>query len=1148
VAGHTYRETLRQPGLQPFLWTQFLGAFNDNLFKIIVSMMVVRAASNPAGALIVFGTTVTPGLGLSLAGAVFILPFLLFSGYAGGLADIYSKRTVLIVTKSLEIVTALLALAALVFGRLDLTLLVLFLFALQATFFSPAKYAVLPEFLPDRDLSRANGLLEMSTFVAIVAGTALGGYVFGVWGDRPWLIGAAVVVIAVVGSATSFGIPRVAPAVPGGRINRNPWGEISAGLSRLMCDRVLRLTVVGISYFWFLGSLLQMTTVLFGADVLRLDDRWVGVLGAFAAVGIGVGSIAAGRLSGDKVELGLAPVGSIGMGVFAIFLSRSTASFGWAAFNMTMVGYFAGLFAVPLNALLQQRAESQEKGRLIATNNFLNMAGVLLASAALWVSTDVLKLTPDRIFLAFGVLTLLSSVYVLSLVPEFAIRFTVWLLTHTVYRIRIEGADHVPNRGPALVICNHISFVDPLLVGACVQRFIRFVVYKPYYEHPALHWLMKLMHAIPASAGSRREIVTSIEQARAALQQGHVVCIFAEGAVSRTGNMLPFKRGFERIVDGLDVPIVPVYLDRVWGSVFSFKGGRFFWKRPVKLPYPVTVAFGRPLPSSTKAHEARLALMELGSEMALQRHAPHETLAFHFVRSARRRFFAFAMADSSGRSLTAGRALVASLLLARWLRVQAKDQANVGVLLPASVGGALANIATLLAGKVPVNVNFTAGTEAMAHAIGRCEISTVISSRVFVAKASIAPMPGMVYLEDILPRVMRPVPMVGMFIAALLLPTRVLLRMAGSAGVTADDTATVIFSSGSTGTPKGVMLSHRNILANLDGVEQILELSRKDVMIGILPFFHSFGFTGTLWLPLVSGFGVVYHPNPMDAKTIGELAEKYHATFFISTPTFCSSYIRKIRPEQFHSLRYAVVGAEKLREPIAKAFKEKFGVDLLEGYGCTELSPVVSANIPNVNDRGERQTGTKAGSVGHPLPGVVVKVVDLETGEGPMFNTEGLLLVKGPNRMQGYLGDDARTREALRGDWYVTGDIAIVDEDGFIHITDRVSRFSKIAGEMVPHGKIEEVITTFLTETHAAAVTSVPDESKGERLVAFYTDPSLTPQALWERLCATELPKLWIPKREDLRLVDAIPTLGTGKVDLRGVRQLALTAVVSIAS
>ena len=358
---------------------------------------------------------------------------------------------------------------------------------------------------------------------------------------------------------------------------------------------------------------------------------------------------------------------------------------------------------------------------------------------------------------------------------------------------------------------------------------------------------------------------------------------------------------------------------------------------------------------------------------------------------------------------------------------------------------------------------------------------------------------------------------------------------------TADSLATVIFSSGSTGIPKGVMLTHRNILANIDSITQLFEVTPRDVLVGSLPFFHSFGFTVTLWFPLIAGFGIAYHPNPMDAKTIGELAERYRATFLVATPTFCSAYIRKCEPKQFATLRYAIVGAERLREQVANAFRDKFGVSLLEGYGCTEMGPVVAINVPNVVDRQERQIGTKPGSVGHPIPGVVVKVVDPETGAGPRFGQEGLLLVRGPNRMSGYLGDEALTSEVVRDGWYVTGDIAAVDESGFITITDRLSRFSKIGGEMVPHMKLEESIAPLLAEHESVVVTSVPDSAKGERLVVFFTDATADPRAIWERLCQSELPKLWIPKREDLHFVEAIPTLGTGKVDLRRVRTLAAT-------
>ena len=381
------------------------------------------------------------------------------------------------------------------------------------------------------------------------------------------------------------------------------------------------------------------------------------------------------------------------------------------------------------------------------------------------------------------------------------------------------------------------------------------------------------------------------------------------------------------------------------------------------------------------------------------------------------------------------------------------------------------------------------------------------------------------------------------WLAARFAPVKRLESFCGAAERSINDLATVIFSSGSTGVPKGVMLSHRNISANIEALEQLFWVSSDECLLGVLPLFHSFGFTGTFWFPLIGGFPVVYHPNPMDAKAIGELVHEHKATMLISTPTFYNAYLRRCTPEQFASLRLAVVGAEKLREPLASAFKEKYGIELLEGYGCTEMAPVVSVNIPDVEDGHVRQVGTKRGSVGHPLPGVVTRVVDPETGEGPLFGTQGLLLMKGPNLMLGYLGQPDKTREVMRDGWYVTGDLAIMDEDGFLHITDRLSRFSKIGGEMVPHMKIEESINGLLADNTTSIVTSVPDPSRGERLVAFYTDPGLRAQDLWDRLSQTDLPRLWLPKREDLHQIDSIPTLGTGKVDLRAVRSLALERV-----
>lgn len=1123
-----YSETLRHSGFRSLLITQFLGAFNDNVYLMAVSLLAgdIGVSSGEASRYV------------SLVGGIFILPYFLFSGYAGHLADVFNKRTVLIAGKSLEIVVMTLAFAASWSGRMELMMGVLFLVAVKACFFSPAKYGILPEIFPDKELSRANALLEMGTFLAVILGTSVGGVMLAFWKDRPQWIVLVLIAIAAAGTLASLGIARVPPSGARKPFQLNPWAEIRSGIKRLYREKTLWLTVLGISYFWFLGALLKMDLILLGKELMGLDDLRIGLLLTFLALGIGFGSLAAGRLSGDKVELGLVPLGSIGMGLFSLLLSLSRSSYDQAATALILLGFSGGLFIVPLDALVQQRSGREEKGRLIATNNFLNTAGILLASGVLWSLGDLLHIQADQIILFLGFFTVAATVYILSILPDFLVRFTLWMLTHTIYRIRIVGQEHVPFRGPALLVCNHISHVDGLLVGASVQRFIRFMVYRPYYELKPLHWLFRRMKAIPVSGRNRKEIIESLERAREELRQGHVVCIFAEGAISRTGNLLPFKRGFERIVERLDVPVIPVHLDRLWGSIFSFKDDRFFWKWPERIPYPVTVTFGKPLPSTATAEEARQAIMELGCEAVRYRRTTRDSLPLRFIESCKRRWFSFCMADSTGKELTYGKALTGSLLLSQRLRKKCAGERTVGLLLPASVAGALANIALLIAAKIPVNLNFTVGREAMTSAMEQCGIKTILTSRMFLARAKIEEMDGMVFLEEVMKQ-MTPLEKAWTAILAFLLPCRMLEAVYVRGERNPDSLATVIFSSGSTGIPKGVMLSHHNILSNIEGIAQLFWATHKDRMMGVLPLFHSFGFTGTLWFPLLSGFGVVYHANPTDAKTIGEMVSKYKATILISTPTFYASYIRRCTPEELSSLRYAITGAEKLRESLAEAFKEKYGLDLLEGYGSTEMAPVVSVNIPDVKDRDVRQTGLKPGTVGHPIPGVAAKVVDTDTGETLPAGKEGLLLVKGANRMVGYLGNLEKTAEVFRNGWYVTGDIASIDDDGFIRITDRLSRFSKIGGEMVPHIKVEEAINEIVGDQNCV-VTSIPDEQKGERLVVFYIHKDITLEDLWDRLNQTQLlPKLWIPKRGDIHLIDTIPVLGSGKVDLKKVKALA---------
>ncbi len=1121
MAHGKFTDVLKNGGFLAFLSTQFLGAFNDNAYRIIVSLRAVHIVAQADQS----------GKYLAFAGAIFVLPSLLFTGYAGQLADAISKRKVLIAVKIFEI--AVMGLGIFVFFSQSITLMfvVLFLMAVHYTVFSPAKYSIVPELVSDRDLSRANALLEMTTLVAIVLGTSIGPFLFSAWKTAEWKIGVVLTTVAVVGCATSFRITRVPAAGSRAPWRLNPLAELADGTRHLLRDRPLWLAVMAISYFWFVGLLFSMDLVLFGSETLHASDRLVGLLMTCLSLGIGAGSMLAGRLSGDKVEIGLVPLGSIFMGVFSLGLYAARGSYTGSVVMLSMLGIAAGVFFVPLNAYLQQRSESKEKGRIIATNNIYNTLGMLLATAVFYLCTDGLHISPPHIILIFGFVSLAITVYIVTVVDDFMIRFLLWFVTHTIFRIRIVGQENVPFRGPALLVSNHMSHVDGFLVGACVQRFIRFMVWKPYYELKALNWFFRKTNAIPVGGG--RDAVRAIQAAREELAAGHVVCIFAEGAISRTGNILPFKRGMEKIMEGMEasaVPIIPVHLDRLWGSIFSFERGRFFWKWPKRIPYPVTVSFGNPMPANSTAHEVRQAIQELAAEATAHRQTAGDTLPRRLIGSARRNWSHFAMADTTGRELTYGRMLTGGLLVANWARTR-RDEQMIGVLLPSSVAGALVNVGITLAGRVPVNLNFTAGPEAMAAARERCAIRTVVTSRVFLHKAKLDEQPGMVFVEDILGRV-GTLARLRALLTARLAPARLL-----GGAARPESLATVIFSSGSTGIPKGVMLSHYNVLANIDAMAQLFWIGERDRIVGVLPFFHSFGYTVTVWFPLVAGCGVVYHPNPTDAKAVGELIAKYRATFLLSTPTFCATYTRKCSKEEFDSLRFVLVGAEKLREPIAAAFREKFGVELLEGYGCTEMAPVVAVNAPNFQAGKDTQIGDKPGTVGHPMPGVAAQVVDPVTFAPLGPNQAGLLLVKGSNRMLGYLGEPQRTADVLHEGWYITGDIAAIDDEGFIRITDRLSRFSKIAGEMVPHLRIEDAIAGVLGAA-PCAVTSVADDRRGERLAALYVH-EMEPAELWRKLADTDLPRLWIPKRENLYRVEALPQLGTGKLDLRALKQRA---------
>ncbi len=1140
--------------LDPLLISQGLGAFNDNAFKMIVALLAMGAAETALRAA-AGGDAVDIGVletarqwETTKAFVIFTLPLMLVSLPACALADSLSKRNLIVALKVFEI--GLMALGAwLLFAdevAMGGLLTVLALMGVQSALFSPAKYGILPELLPHERLSEGNGVLEMWTFVAIIAGTAAGAPLIAMSDSSPGPAGVVLAGLAVVGFLAARGLARVPPAVEVGK-SRGMTAAVSGAWRVLRRDRVLWLSMLGLTFFWGTASLLGQDVLVYTQGIIDSNgssDWLASVPLAVLGLGTGLGSFAAGKLSGGKVEFGLIPLGAIGMASACLALGVLGPGLTGTMVLLGILGACGGLIVVPTNALLQWRAPASRRGAVIALSNVFVFAGILAGSLVAG-GLSSLGMSAQGILIATAVAALIGTVWAIKLLPQALLRLALVLLTHTLYRLRVVGRARVPTDGGVLLVPNHVSLVDGLFILAAVDRPVRFIVDAGYYQHRFLRPFMKALNALPIStSGGPKQILHAFREAGRALDRGEMVCIFAEGQITRTGMLLPFRRGLERIVKGRKAAVMPVNLDRVWGSLFSHSHGRFVSKIPRKIPYPVTVTFGEPLSSDTPVHVLRRAVHELSQQGWHARKRDMRPLHRTFVRMARWRPFATVFTDAVRGTVSRYKAVTGAIVIARAMRPRWDGTACVGIMLPPSTAGALCNIAAALAGKTVVNLNFTAGSDGMASACRQADLHAVLTSKVFLHKAKLE-MPDNVeaiYLEDVAANISG----TSKLRAALwpLFPTGSLERSCGArARPRMDDTVTIIFSSGTTGEPKGVLLSHFNVESNVQGIGQVLRFEKTDSMLGVLPLFHSFGYM-TMWAIPNLGGAIVFHPNPLDAVAVGELVHHHRVTLLLATPTFLQMYLRRCTPGQFGSLRIVIVGAEKLSPRLAQAFEDHFGLRPLEGYGTTECSPVIAASVPDYRSSGFFQPGSRRGFVGQPLPGVAVRIVDPDTYEPLPPLEPGMLLVLGPNVMQGYLNRPDLTAEVMHEGWYVTGDIAYMDEDGFVRITDRLSRFSKIGGEMVPHGRLEEELHRIVgSEIQVFAVTAVPDERKGEVLVVLHTLDEEQVDEVYEKLRAGDLPNLFVPKRGHFIGIDALPVLGTGKLDLRTAKSLAAEAI-----
>ena len=1104
-------------GLSALNATQFLGAMNDNILKLLIIFFLIQSQGvHRAG--IITATT----------GAAFVLPFLLFSAPAGCLADRFSKSRITVMVKAFEVLVTAFAVLAFALQQELVLYLLLFLMAAQSAFFAPAKYGIIPELAPRDELSRANGLIESFTFLAIIFGTTLASALTQAASGRFWLPACFCLAISVAGFFSSLRLPKVAAVAPDRPIRLFP-SEIFRTLRHIHNDRWLMLAMVGLAWFWLVGAFAQLNLIGYGIQQLGLSEVYSNYLFLASALGIAAGSLLAARLSGRDVEFGIVPLGAIGLALAPVLLHNAPPHLPTVLATIVLFGVSAGLFSLPLQTFIQMRAEAAMRGEVLAASSFINWIGILIASGLTLLFSGPLNLSAAQGFSIIGVMTLTLTLLTIRYLPDFLLRFVALVLMKLLYRIRVDGRENVPLDGPALLVANHVSWIDALLLIATQTRRIRFVMDRSIYDSPALSPLFRLMGVIPVSArdgvAGFKEFIRSTRQV---LDEGYLVCIFAEGEITRHGSLNAFRPGFARIAQASGVPIIPAYIGGAWGNIFSYaRNRRLYLQR-----YPMHILFGTPLAADQTAR-VRTAVMELSVRFYEARKTQRLPLADAFVNTARSNWGQPAVNDTTGKGMTYGRLLAGALLVKNRLRPVLSGN-NVGVLLPPSVAGFTANIALTLLGRVPVNLNYTASREAFASALEQAGISSVITSQKVLERLPDLPMPGQIILLEELMAGLGTLEKLKALTAARLMPRRALC----STRPAPDDTATIIFSSGSTGTPKGVMLSHHNILSNIESLRAVFQPDQHDRVAAVLPLFHSLGFTGTLWLPLLSGFSASCHSNPLEATQVVKLVRNERATILIATPTFLSAYLRKAEPEDFSSLRLVITGAEKLKTELANAFAEKFGLRPLEGYGATELSPVISLNIPDVEIGGVRQKGQLPGSVGRPIPGVAVRIVDPDSSELLADGQPGLIEVAGPNLMTGYLGKPDETAKVIRDGWYNTGDIGYINDEGFVVITDRLARFSKIAGEMIPHGAVEERMLATLASTDLLlAVTAVPDEKKGERIAVVYDQGQLDEAKVKQAIEQAELPNLWKPSL--LVPAEAIPLLGSGKLDLKGLKKLA---------
>lgn len=1008
----SYGKLLRKKGFVPYLIAEFLSAFSDNIYKFFLMFMFTGMFDRDTSAEYI-----------SLIGVIFVAPYLLFLGYSGYLSDRFSKRNIFVYVKLSEILITSLIVVALISGNIPFMLVCMFLMMTRSCIFFPAKVGLLPELLDKNYLTLANSLLWMSVFVASIAGAVTGGALFQNYGDTMWIVGIILVAVALVGYLNSRQIPKVEYTPLDKAFPINPWRDIIESVKTIRRRKSIAIAIIGIGWFWFLGTLVQTILPLYGKEILHVDETYTALLQAFIGLGIAAGCVVAGWLSKDTYEPGLIPFGSIGIAIGTLWAGFSGESYIQTAFGLSITGFSAGLFIIPIYTFLHQRAKGNERGRIFATANYVDTIGMLIASGAYWIfATTIFRLPEDKILALFGVVTVAITIYALKQLPIFFFRVVNFLITRISYRLTVFGLNNIPDKGGVILVPNHVTYIDGLLIwAACRKRNISFMIYHKMYNLKLFSWLFKILQYIPVYDGKR--VKESLDVAKQHLQKGGTICIFPEGELTRTGSMLPFRRGVERLIEGVsskNVPIIPVYIDQVWGSIFSYERGKFFFKIPHEVPSKISITFGSPLSPGATSQEIRKAVTELGYNSIQQRKSKRDILPLEILKIAKKRWFSPMLTMPQIKPQTYGRLIITALKFIERLKHRLNDTSTIiAVVGQPSLFTVVANLTLMFMNKTVVNLSSNLSDKELQDACASLNVNEVL---VWNESKSLAGCPKhIITTEDLRVNVFKSM-VIGT--SVLLFPMRFLIQklLGNTAGP--DDVALIIADD----INKPMHITHYNILSNTEGFAQLLFMRHNDWILSEASYQTSVGAMGQLWYPLLNAVGIActnVEPDRLNISTINALMKQYKITLLISNSEFYRKILSSGQALTFPDIRFAVAVGTTKDSSIYTQFEEKIHVELFEGFGLPEMPLVVSLNHHNYISGNVKQMGTKKGSFGKPLPGIQTKIIHPETKDVLNTGEEGILMVKGPNLPVNITTEDG---------WINTERQAFIDDEGFLHL------------------------------------------------------------------------------------------------------------------